>query len=88
MEVIDFIIRVGLVVATAVSFEIILLTYLRLRNRKMMLMTVGFGIFFVHAFITIPELFNEAYAVALDENTHLLFYLVGLLFILFGILKD
>ena len=83
----DVIIRVGLVIATAVLFSIIFAAYLRLRNRKLLLISIGFGVFFVHAIITLPELFfNIGYMI--DENTHLLIHLVGLFFILIGILKD
>ena len=88
MEIVDFVVRIALVVATTVSFGIVFLAYLRARNRKMLLITIGFGIFFVHALISVPELFNEAYAIALDENAHLLFHLSGLIFILLGRLKD
>ncbi len=84
---IDVVIRVGLVIATAVLFSIIFAAYLRLRNRKLLLISIGFGVFFVHAIITLPELFfNIGYMI--DENTHLLIHLIGLFFILIGILKD
>ncbi|MGE5574654.1 MAG: hypothetical protein ACM3UL_00825 [Ignavibacteria bacterium] len=83
----DVVIRVGLVIATAVLFSIIFAAYLRLRNRKLLLIAMGFGVFFIHAIITLPELFfNIGYVI--DENTHLLIHLVGLFFILVGILKD
>jgi uncharacterized membrane protein YadS len=85
---IDIIVRVSLVLATTILFGIVLMTYLRLKNRKMLLILTGFGIFFVHAIITIPELFNEAYDIALNENAHLFIHLIGLIFILLGILKD
>ena len=83
----DIVIRVGLVIATAVLFSIIFAAYLRLRNRKLLLISIGFGVFFVHAIITIPELFFGI-GYMIDENTHLLIHLVGLFFILIGILKD
>jgi uncharacterized membrane protein YadS len=86
--IIDSVVRIGLVLATTFLFGIVLMAYLRLKNRKMLLITVGFGVFFVHALIAIPELFSDAYAIALDENVHLFMHLVGLVFILLGILKD
>jgi len=86
--ILDVIVRVGLVLATAFLFSIVFLTYYRLRNRKMLLITVGFGIFFVHALITVPELFSNAYQIAMSENVHLLIHLIALAFILVGILKD
>lgn len=84
---IDVVVRVGLVIATAVLFSIIFAAYLRLRNRKLLFISVGFGVFFVHAILTIPELFFGI-GYMIDENTHLLIHLVGLFFILLGILKD
>lgn len=84
---IDVVVRVGLVIATAVLFSIIFASYLRLRNRKLLFISVGFGVFFVHAIITIPELFFGI-GYMIDENTHLLIHLMGLFFILLGILKD
>jgi len=86
--ILDFVLRIGLVLSTGFLFGIILLAYFRLRNLKMLLITVGFGIFFVHALITVPELFDEAYAVVMTENVHFLYNLIGLVFILLGILKD
>jgi hypothetical protein len=88
VEILDIIVRVGLSVATAFLFGIVFLAYLRLKNRKMLLISVGFGIFLAHALITLPELINETYHVILDENAHLLIHLVALIFILLGILKD
>ena len=87
IELLDVVIRVGLVIATSVLFSIIFAAYLRLRNRKLLLISVGFGVFFVHAIITLPELFFGI-GYMIDENTHLLIHLVGLFFILIGILKD
>lgn len=84
----DFLVRVGLVFATGFVFSIILLTYLRLKNRKMFLMSIGFGIFFLNALIHIPELFIEELKLMLTENTYLLIYLVGSIFVAIGILKD
>jgi hypothetical protein len=84
-EPLDLVIRVGLVIATAFLFAIVFAAYLRLRNRKLLFISVGFGIFFVHGLITIPELFMNF---MITENMHLLIHLVALAFILFGTLKD
>ena len=88
VSVLDVIVRVGLVLATTFLFGIVASAYFRLRNRKMLLIFVGFTVFFVHAVISLPELINETYHIALDENMHLLIHLIGLIFILLGILKD
>ena len=85
LELIDAIIRVGLVIATAFLFSIVFSAYLRLRNRKLLLISVGFGIFFAHGIITIPEMFINF---MITENTHLTIHLIALAFILFGTLKD
>jgi hypothetical protein len=54
----------------------------------MLLISTGFGVFFAHALISLPELINDAYAIALNEEMHLLIPLIGLLFILVGILQE
>lgn len=86
--ILDVVARAGLVAATSLLFAIILLAYLRVRSRKMLLLSAGFGVFFAHALLSVPELFNDAYKVALGDNFHLLIPLIGLVFILLGILKD
>ena len=88
IEFLDVVIRFGLVLATSFLFGIFFLAYLRLRSRKMLLISIGFGIFFVHALIYVPELFIEGYRLILTPNTHLLIHLVALIFIAMGMLKD
>jgi hypothetical protein len=85
VEIVALVIRVVLVVATAFLFAIVLASYLRLRNRKLLFISIGFGVFFVHALIYIPELFTTF---VLSEDAHLLIHLVALIFIVVGILKD
>ena len=85
VELVDLIVRVGLVLATTFLFGIVFLTYLRVRNRKLLFLSAGFGVFFIHAVITIPELF---YNFTINENTHLIIHLLALTLILFGTLKD
>ena len=84
----DVVVRIGLVSATALLFAIVSMTYLRMRNRKMLLITTGFGVFFVHALITLPELVSDAYQIILNEDMHLLIHTIALIFILLGIIKD
>jgi len=86
--ILDVVVRVGLVLATSFLFGIVFLAYLRLRSRKMLLISIGFGIFFVHALIYIPQLIAEEYRVMLTENEHLIIHLVALIFIALGIFKD
>jgi hypothetical protein len=85
IELIDTIIRIGLIIATAFLFSIVFAAYLRLRNRKLLFISVGFGIFFAHGLITILELFINF---VITENMHLTIHLIALAFILFGTLKD
>jgi hypothetical protein len=81
-------VRVGLTIATSFLFGIVFLGYWRTRTSKMLLISLGFAVFFVHALITLPELFNDAYSIAMSENLHLLIHLIALVFILLGILKE
>lgn len=86
--IVDVVLRFGLFLATGLLFGIVFLSYWRTRTRKMLLISIGFAVFFVHALITIPELFSDAYQIALNENLHLFIHLIALAFILLGILKD
>ncbi|UCE95233.1 MAG: hypothetical protein JSV51_05715 [Candidatus Bathyarchaeota archaeon] len=87
-EVLNVIIRVLLVLATSFLFGIVFLAYLRIRSKKMLFILIGFGIFFVHALIYIPELFVEDFRLVLTENLHLLIHLIALIFIALGMFKD
>ncbi len=88
IEILDVVVRVVLVLATGFIFGIVFMAYLRLRSSKMLFISIGFGIFLVHALISIPELFVEEFRVVLTENVHLLIHLLALIFIALGILKD
>src|SRR5271157_2611356 len=81
-------VRVGLVLATGLLFAIMFLTYRRAKGRKMLLITTGFGVFFVDGLISLPELVNETYAIAMTEEMHMLIQVIGLVFILIGILQE
>jgi ABC-type uncharacterized transport system permease subunit len=83
--IIDVVIRVGLTLATGFLVGIMFLGYWRTRTRKMLLITAGFAVFFIHAILTIPELFSNAYQI--NENLHLLIHLIGLALITIGVLK-
>jgi hypothetical protein len=86
--ILDVVLRIGFTLATSFLFGIVFLSYWRTRTRKMLFVSIGFAVFFVHALITIPELFSDAYQIAMSENLHLLIHLIALFFILLGILKD
>jgi len=85
VELIDVVIRVLLVLATGFLFGIIFVAYLRVKNRKLLLISIGFLIFFIQYVATIPELY---FNFVIDENLHMALHLVALVFILIGILKD
>ena len=71
----------------AILFGIVFLAYTRVKNRKLLFISIGFGVFFIHALIYLPELFLET-SLNLGENGHLLIHLIALIFILFGTFKD
>jgi predicted transporter len=86
--ILDIVLRVGLTLATSFLFGIMFLGYWRTRTRKMLFVTSGFAVFFVHALITVPELFSDTYQIAMSENVHLLIHLIALVLMAIGILKD
>ncbi len=86
LPLVDIVLRTALVIATGILFTVVFAAYLRLRNRKLLFLSIGFGIFFAHAIIYIPELFGPTYVI--DENTHLVIHLIALVFILLSTLKD
>jgi hypothetical protein len=88
MVMLDVVVRMALIFATATLFVIVLSAYSRLRSRKMLLITIGFGILFLHALLSVPELFEGTYDMYISESLHLFVDFIGLIFILFGTLKD
>ena len=85
ISMLDLVIRVALTAGTSILFTIMFLAYLRLRNRKLLYISIGFGIFFAQAVASIPELLL---GFQIEENIHLLLHLIVLVFILIGTLKD
>ena len=85
---VDMLIRVGLIAATVFLFSVVFLAYLRMKNRKMLFISLGFGTFLVNALIHVPELISKDYGVMFSENAFLLIDLIGLLFIAIGLLKE
>ncbi len=85
---IEMAIGVGLIATTSILFAIVLLTYVRMRNTRMLFVTLGFGTFFIGAILHLPQIFIEEYNLMITENVMLLFQLIGLLFIAIGVLKD
>ncbi len=85
-SVIDLIIRIILVTVAAILFGVIVLTYNRIRNRKLLFISIGFGILLIHSLITIPELLLNA--VVINVNLDITLDTITLVFVLIGILKD
>jgi hypothetical protein len=86
--IIEMVIGVGLIATTSVLFAIVLLAYIRMRNTRMLFITLGFGTFFIGAILHLPQIFFEEYNLMITENVMLFLQLVGLLFIAIGVLKD
>lgn len=86
MDIIDIVLRVALIAATASVFGIVFISYLRLRNSKMLLISSGFASFVLYALLSVPEILGSP--IHVDENLHLLLHLIALVLILAGILKD
>ena len=84
-DLFDIVVRLALVIATSALFTLVLAAYLRLRNRRLLFICLGFGVFFLHALITVPELFM---GFMISENMHLALHVTALALILFGTLKD
>ena len=85
---IEMAIGIGLIATTTLLFAIVLLAYLRIRTTRMLFVTLGFGTFFIAAILHIPKILSEQYSFMMPENVFLLFQLVGLIFIVIGVLKD
>lgn len=84
--ILDITLRIILVVATGILFSVALAAYLRLKNRRLLFLSAGFGIFFAHAIIYLPAIIGSSYVIS--ETSHLMIHLVALIFILIGTLKD
>ncbi len=85
-SVIDLVIRIILVTVAAILFGVIVLTYNRIRNRKLLFISIGFGILLIHSLITIPELLLNM--VVINVNLDITLDTITLVFVLIGILKD
>ena len=84
----DMLISVGLLLITIFLFLIVLVAYLRLRNKKMLFISLGFGTIFVGAVLHLLEIIFESINFMITENILLLLQLIGLFLIAIGVLKD
>jgi len=85
---IEMVIGVGLVAATSVLFGVVLMAYLRMRNSRLLFVALGFGSFFVGAFLYLVEILIPDLGLMITTNVIMIFQLVGLIFIAVGVLKD
>ena len=84
----EMVIGVGLVAATSVLFVVVLMTYLRMRNSRLLFVALGFGSFFVGAILYLVEILIPDLGLMITTNVIMIFQLVGLIFIALGVLKD
>jgi len=81
-------VRIAYVVITSILFFVLFAAYIRFRNSRLLFITIGFGLFFIHGLLSIPEIISNTYDVYFTDSLHLLFDSVGLVFILLGTLQD
>jgi hypothetical protein len=85
---IDMVISIGLLSTTIFLFLIVFWAFIRMRSVKMLLISLGFGTFFVGAILHLLEILIEQINFMISENVLLLIQLIGLLLIAIGVLKD
>lgn len=84
----EMLLSAGLLVTTIFLFVIVFLAYLRMRTNRMLLISTGFGAFFLGAVLNLIKILFEEYSSIINENVLLFLQFVGLLFIAIGVLKD
>ena len=92
MEIIGIAVRVAEIIVTTALLVILLMTYIRAQknripNDKLLFITIGFGVFFIHALLAVPEIFSNNYQLPFDDNWYGLLIVIGLVFILYGTLR-
>jgi hypothetical protein len=80
--------RIVFLIVTTIIFAVALLAYVRVRKTKTLLLSVGFGLFFLHALLSITELLSRSFDLEFTTGYHLLIDSIALLCILVGALKD
>ena len=84
----DAILRIALVAATAFLFGIILLAYNRIKSQKLLYISVGFAVFLLHSLLFMPKIMFQSITIELTDNLHIAFNLVALLLIAYGIISE
>jgi hypothetical protein len=88
LPLIAYVGRIVFLIVTTIIFAIALLAYIRVRRTKTLLLSVGFGLFFIHALLAITELLSPDFNSEFTTGYHLLLDSIALLCILVGALKD
>ena len=84
----DAALRIALVIATAFLFGIILLAYLRVKTTKLLFISAGFAVFFLHSLLYMPQIMFQSIKIQLTDNTHIAFNLLALVLITIGIISE
>jgi hypothetical protein len=84
----DIILRIGLLIATSFLFGIVLLSYIRIKNTKLLHISIGFGVFLLHALLYMPQIMIQDFTFEFTDNLHILINLIALTFITMGILRE
>jgi hypothetical protein len=84
----DVVLRIALVTATAFLFGIILLAYLRVKTPKLLYISAGFAVFLIHSLLFMPEIMFQAITIPLTDNIHIAFNLIALILITIGIIRE
>jgi len=84
----DVILRIALVTATAFLFGIILLAYLRVKTPKLLYISAGFAVFLLHSLLFMPEIMFQSITIQLTDNIHIAFNLIALILITIGITRE
>ncbi len=80
--------RTIFLVITTIVFVISFSAYLRFRSRKALFLAIGFGLFFVHGVIAVPEIFNITYNKDFTDSIHILIDATAILLVLIGVFQD
>jgi hypothetical protein len=84
----DLLLRIALVAATAFLFGIILLAYLRVKSIKLLFIAAGFAVFLIHALLYMPEIMFQSITLEFTDNLHIAMNLIALLLITYGIIRE
>jgi len=88
MELLDVLLRIALIAATGFLFVTVLISYLRVRSKRLLFIAGGFAVFLCHAVLYMPELLFASITLEFTDNVHIAINLVALLLIAIGIIRE